>query len=66
MTQGEGPEGAGTDHRYEVAFVVRTNTFLARCSCGWSSRPLSTSGLAGTVWDRHIAVDVREHSAGSD
>ena len=27
----------------------------ATCDCGWRSRPVSTGGMAGSLWDQHIA-----------
>ena len=27
----------------------------ATCACGWRSRPVTTGGMAGSLWDQHIA-----------
>lgn len=41
-------------------YSVVTTSFgfvAARCSCGWLSAPVGTSGMAGTLWDHHIGRD---------
>jgi hypothetical protein len=31
---------------------------IARCTCGWSSSPTLTAGMAGDQWDEHAGHDV--------
>ena len=29
----------------------------AYCSCGWTSPPSVTAGIAGALWDMHVATE---------
>ena len=44
-----------TDHRLERIDFKRPSRFVAVCACGWRSEPTLSAGLAGALWDRHVA-----------
>jgi hypothetical protein len=44
--------------RYTID-TVSVGRVAARCACGWKSDPAITSGMAGTLWDKHRASALR-------
>ena len=52
------------DHRLDRIDFRRPARFTAVCTCGWQSEPMTSAGLAGAVWDRHLE-QVRSPSSAS-
>lgn len=42
------------EHRY-LGVEATLRRVRAVCSCGWTSEPYPSAGLAGSAWDRHKA-----------
>jgi hypothetical protein len=43
---------AGVDSTHDRGGRVR---FVATCTCGWRSTPVTTAGMAGSAFDEHRA-----------
>ena len=51
--------GSASGHAYGVQFAA-DRRFLATCSCGWESAPVTTAGLASAMWDDHYVEVARQ------
>jgi hypothetical protein len=38
-----------------LAIPVGEERVEALCTCGWRSEPVLTAGMAGSLWDGHVA-----------
>lgn len=46
------------EHRLAGIPLVGASRFVATCSCGWRGEPMMNAGLAGALYDRHVAAVV--------